>query len=144
MTLLQTMKKQLMDAMKGGRVVEKEILKVAIGEIEVNEARGTVKTDADQIAIVRKLVKSNEETLASTTDPAQRTQLEAESAVLRVLLPQTLSADQIMSLLEPVRDAIRAAANDGQATGVAMKHLKTQSEPVNGKDVTEAVKKLRA
>lgn len=144
MLLLQTMKKHLMEAMKAGRVVEKEILKVAIGEIEVADARGTLKTDADEIAIVRKLMKSNEETLASTTDPDARKQLEAENAVLKILVPQTLGVDAIGELLAPVRDAIRAAANDGQATGVAMKHLKTLSVDVGGKDVTEAVKKLRA
>ncbi len=142
--LLQDMKKQLMTAMKAGRVIEKEILKVAIGEIEVADARGTVKTEADQVAIVRRLVKSNEETLTMTTDPVAREALVGEMAVLRALLPQTLDVEQIVAALEPVRDAIRAAANDGQATGVAMKHLKAQSLAANGKDVTEAVKKLRA
>ncbi len=142
--LLETMKKRLIDAMKGGRAVEKEILKVAIGEIEVADARGTVKTEDDQIAIVRKLVKSNEETAAATTDPTQKKQLEEEIAILKTMLPQTLGVDQIATALEPVRDGIRAAANDGQATGVAMKHLKSQGAVVNGKDVTEAVRKIRA
>jgi hypothetical protein len=142
--LLQTMKKRLMEAMKAGRVVEKEILKVAIGEIEVQDARGVVKGEEDQIAIVRKLVKSNEETLAATADPEGKKRLEEENAILKAMLPQQMGVDQIVAALEPVRDAIKAAGNDGQATGVAMKHLKTTGASVNGKDVTEAVKKIRA
>jgi uncharacterized protein YqeY len=142
--LLQTMKKRLIDAMKGGRTVEKEILKVAIGEIEVQDARGVVKGEEDQIAIVRKIVKANEETLAATTDAAAKQQLVEENVVLNSFLPQQMGVDQIVAALESVRDPIRAAANDGQATGVAMKHLKAAGASVNGKDVTEAVKKIRA
>ena len=43
-----------------------------------------------------------------------------------------------------IETAIKAAANDGQATGVAMKHLKTASVKPNGQVVSDAVKKLRA
>ena len=64
--------------------------------------------------------------------------------MLEELLPKTLDADGIVALLEPVRDAIRAAANDGQATGVAMKHLKTTGAAVQGKDVGDAVRRIRA
>ncbi len=142
--LLETLKKRMLEAMKAGRKVEKEILKVAIGEIEVADARGTVKTEDDQIAIVRKLVKSNEDTISMTTDAASKQTLEEENTILRALLPQQMGVDQIVAAIEPVRDAVRAAANDGQATGVAMKHLKTLGASVNGKDVTEAVKRLRA
>ena len=45
--------------------------------------------------------------------------------------------------LAPVVDALKAAGNDGQATGVAMKHLKSVGAVVTGKEVTAAVKKLR-
>jgi hypothetical protein len=38
---------------------------------------------------------------------------------------------------------VKAAGNDGQATGVAMKHLKSLGAEVNGKDVSAAVRQLR-
>jgi uncharacterized protein YqeY len=142
--LLQTMKKRLIEAMKAGRAVEKEILKVAIGEIEVQDARGVVKGEEDPITIVRKLVKANEETLTMTTDAEAKARLVEENVILNAFLPQQMGVDQIVAALESQRDAIRAAGNDGQATGVAMKHLKTTGASVNGKDVTEAVKKIRA
>jgi uncharacterized protein YqeY len=124
--------------------VRKEILRVAVGEITTNEARGTVKTEDDERAIVRKLMKSNEETLSLTTDEAQKQVLMQEIAILRELLPQSLGVDAIVEALAPVRDALRAEANDGKATGAAMKHLKSLGALVEGKDVSEAVRRVRA
>jgi len=39
---------------------------------------------------------------------------------------------------------VLAAKNDGQATGVAMKHLKSSGASVTGQDVAQAVKALRS
>lgn len=143
MSLLDDIKRRMMAAMKAGNVVEKEVLRTALGELTMQDARGLLKSDDDSAAIVRKLLKSNEETLGLATDPAQRETLAAEIAVLRSLLPATLDVAGIVAALAPVHDAIRAAKSDGQATGVAMKHLKSTGASVDGKDVTEAVKQLR-
>jgi len=142
--LVEEMKRRITAALKAGNTVEKEILRVALGEIQTAEARGPATTEESAAAVVRKLIKSNEETLAATTDEAGRRTLAEENVVLASLLPKSLSVPQIVEALAAVRDAIRAAGNDGQATGVAMKHLKAAGAVVNGKDVTEAVKQLRA
>jgi uncharacterized protein YqeY len=142
--LVDVIKRRSMEAMKAGRTLEKEILRVALGEIQVAEARGTASTDDEAMAIVRKLVKSNEETLAASSSDEQKKTLTEEIAILKTLLPASLGVPQIVEALAPVRDAIRAAANDGQATGVAMKHLKSTGAVVNGKDVSEAVKQVRS
>lgn len=143
--LLDEIKRQMMAAMKAHDTVTKEILRVALGELSmaVERAGGTLGDEAVQ-GVLRKLVKSNEETLAHAADPAQQAALRKEIAVLEALLPKTLGADDIVAMLDPVRDAVRAAANDGQATGVAMKHLKAAGAAVQGKDVGEAVRRLRA
>jgi uncharacterized protein YqeY len=143
--LLDEIKRQMMAAMKAHDTVTKEILRVALGELSmaVERAGGTLGDEAVQ-GILRKLVKSNQDTLGLTVDPAQQEVLRKEIAVLEALLPKTLGADDIVALLAPVRDAVRAAANDGQATGVAMKHLKTAGAVVQGKDVGEAVRAIRA
>ena len=88
-------------------------------------------------------MKSNEETLASTTDSEKRAVLVQEMEVLAAFLPKSLSADEIAAALAPVAPQIKAAGNDGQATGIAMKQLKSTGAVVNGKDVTAAVKALR-
>lgn len=143
--LLDDIKAKMFAAMKSGDTVAKEILKVAMGEITTDAARaGRKGDDAEAQAILRKLMKSNEETMTNTSDAAQRATLEQENAVLATFLPKSLGVDEIVTLLAPVADAIKAAGNDGQATGVAMKHLKASGAVVGGKDVGEAVKKLRA
>jgi len=142
--LLDDIKAQMFAAMKSGNVVTREILKVAMGEITTEAARpGRKGDDAETQAILRKLMKSNEETMTNTSDAAQRTTLEQENAVLATFLPKSMTVDEISAALAPVADAIKAAGNDGQATGVAMKHLKGLGAVVGGKDVGEAVKKIR-
>jgi uncharacterized protein YqeY len=143
--LSEEIKKRMFQAMKAGNTLEKEILRVALGEIQTEEARGEgALSDESAAAILRKLVKNNRETLGVSEDPAQKDQLTQEIAILEAFLPKALGIDEIVAALAPVADAVRAAGSDGQATGVAMKHLKSTGAVAGGKDVGEAVKKLRA
>jgi uncharacterized protein len=144
MALLDQIKAQMFAAMKSGNVTEREILKVAMGEITTDAARpGKKGDDEETLAILKKLVKSNEESIEASQDEAQKAQLRAEIEVLNAYLPKSLGVADIVAALAPVADAIKAAGNDGQATGVAMKHLKTLGAVVNGKDVSAAVRQLR-
>lgn len=143
--ILDDIKAQMREAMKANDIVAKEILRVAVGEITTEAARDGRKGDDDETrAILKKLLKSNEETLARTTEPEQIANLKRENEILSSFLPKTLGEAEIVALLAPVADAIRAAGNDGQATGVAMKHLKTTGASVDGKVVSGAVKAIRA
>jgi uncharacterized protein YqeY len=120
------------------------ILRVALGEIQTVEARANkALSDEEAQAIVRKLVKSNEETLAAAKGEDRET-LERENTILLGLLPATLNPDEIVHKLVSIAEEVRAAKNDGQATGVAMKHLKAAGARVQGADVTAAVKRMRA
>ncbi len=141
--LVEEMKRRITAAMKSGNTLEKEILRVALGEIQVAEGRGVTTTDESAAGVVRKLIKSNEETLAATTDEAAKRTLAEENVVLASLLPRSMGVPEIVEALAAVRDAIKAAGNDGQATGVAMKHLKAAGAVASGKDVTAAVKQIR-
>ena len=142
--LVDEIKRRITVAMKAHNTLEKEILRVALGEIQTAESRGAATTDEMAAAVVRKLIKSNGETLASTTDEAAKQTLADENVVLASLLPKAMGVPEIVEALASVRDAIKAAGNDGQATGVAMKQLKASGVVANGKDVTEAVKLIRA
>jgi uncharacterized protein YqeY len=145
MALLDQIKARMFRAMKAGNAVEKEILKVAMGEITTDAARpGKKGDDAETQAILKKLVKSNEETIAVSLDEAQKQTLRAEIEVLLDFLPKALGVPEIVTALAPVADAVKAAGNDGQATGVAMKHLKFLGAEVNGKDVSAAVRQMRS
>jgi uncharacterized protein YqeY len=143
--LADEIKKRMFAAMKAGNAVEKEILRVALGEITTQAARGDKPLGDEEVgAVLRKLVKSNQETLSSSESDEQKATLTQEIEILQGFLPKTLGVDEIVAALAPVSDQIKAAGNDGQATGVAMKHLKTTGAGVNGKDVSEAVKRIRS
>ena len=144
MALLDQIKARMFAAMKSGNVTEREILKVAMGEITTDAARVGRKGDDDEaMGLLKKLVKSNQESIEASQDEAQKTQLRAEIEVLNTFLPKSLGLPEIVAALAPVADAVKAAGNDGQATGVAMKHLKSLAAEVNGKDVSAAVRQLR-
>ncbi len=142
--LIDVIKARVLAALKAGRTVEKEVLRVALGEMQTIEARGTPLTDEDAAKVVVKLVKSNRETMAASTNDAQRAELAEEIAILETLLPKSLGVEELVAALAESRDAIRAAGNDGQATGIAMKALKAAGIAADGKKVGEAVKQMRA
>jgi len=143
--LTDQIRERVKQAMRSGDTVEKSVLRVALGEIQTEESRSGKTLDDDAVvALLRKLVKSNQDTLAAGPQPERQQILERENEILQSLLPQTLSAESIQAALEPVRDAVLAAKGDGQATGVAMKHLKSVGASVTGKDVAEAVRSMRS
>lgn len=142
--LVDEIKVKVSAAMKAQDTVARDILRLALGEIQTAEARRNGPlTDEEATQAVRKLIKSNEETLGLTTDAERAAVLRRETEVLTALLPAQLSPEKIVELLGPVHEAIKASKSDGQATGVAMKHLKTAGASVNGADVGVAVKTIR-
>ena len=145
MTLVDVLRKKALEAMKAKDGLATTILRLAQSEVQALEARqGRPLTDEEAFGALRKLVKSNEETLAASVgDDEKRATLTREIALLTEFLPKSLSAAEIAAALAPVADAIKAAGNDGQATGVAMKHLKSQGAQVAGNDVSQAVKAIR-
>ncbi len=140
----QALSERIRAAMKSGHVVEKEVLRVALGEIQTEEHRDNRELSDDEcVAMIRRLVKSNEETLAATTDESKRATLQEAVAILRTVLPKTLDVAAIVAALASVTEGIRGAKAEGQAMGVAMKALKAAGAVVESKDVAEAVKQLR-
>ena len=143
--LIDDVKARIRSAMKAKNAHERDVLKVALGEIQLAETRkGTALSEDEAQAAVKKVVKGNREMIASVNDPEVVRRMETEIAILSSLLPQTLSEDQIIEVLAPVLDGIRGAGGDGQATGVAMKHLKAGIHAVDGQTVSAAVRRLRA
>ena len=64
--LIEEIKKRITVAMKEKNEVAKNILRLAFGEMQTAEARNARPvTDEEAAAIVRKIVKSNEETVPS-------------------------------------------------------------------------------
>jgi uncharacterized protein YqeY len=146
--LIDDIKKRITAAMKSGDTLARDVLRLAQSEIQTNEARkaasgGEAFSEEESVAVVRKLIKSNEETLALAAEGARATDLRREIEVLTELLPARLGPAQIVEILASQHEAIKAAKSDGQATGVAMKHIKSVGASVDGKDVASAVKTIR-
>lgn len=143
--LLDDIKKRIIVAMKEKRTVEREILRLAASEIQAHENRsGQPASDEEAGKIIKKLIKSNTETLESKHgDAAVSATLKEEIAILEALLPKAWGVDQIVAGLAAIEAELKAQKSDGQATGVAMKHLKGLGAVVDGKDVGLAVKKVR-
>ena len=139
--LIDQIKQRMFQAMKSGDTVEKEVLRTAIGEVTRS---GEDATDERVTQVLKKLVKSNHETLAATSSAEQRSDLEREIAVLETFLPKAPSAAELVTLLAPVADAIRAAAGPGPAMGIAMKFLKGANVAAESRDVQAALGELRA
>ena len=148
-TLLDTLKSKLTESRRASRAVELGVLQVVLGDASMIEARAGHKATDDEVEkIVRKTMLGNQETIGileqkGLVGGANHTKLSAENVFLQTLLPDTLSVAQIEGHLGEVADALRSAKNDGQATGVAMKHLKPKGLRVLGDDVSAAVKKIR-
>lgn len=150
MSMIETLKAQLTECRRAGRATEMAVLQVVLGDASMIEARTGKKADDEEVEkLIRKTMLGNQETLGllaarGLAGSPNGQKLAAENAFLQTLLPQTLSADEIVPHLVEVADALHAAKNDGQATGVAMKHLRSKGLRVLGGDVGAAVKKIRA
>jgi uncharacterized protein YqeY len=141
---------KLQEAMKTGNDLARDMLRVIMGETSTRKARtGKEPSDEDVFAIVRSMIGHNKET-RHELEQRGRTAHEAyerlgrENVYLETLLPRTLDQDAIRRELEPLAGDLKAAKNDGQAMGLAMKHLKQKGLAVLGEDVAAAVKQFRA
>lgn len=144
--LIDEIKSRMTRAMRERDDVVKNVLGLAVGEVQTAEARANRPLHDDEVAaIVRKLLKSNEETLAlAAGDEPKAAPLRREIEALSALLPKAMSVEAIAEALAPMAEALRTAKTDGQAMGVAMKHLKAAGAAVDAAAVQQAVKRVRS
>ena len=121
---------KLREAMKTKKGLARDVLRVTLGEVSTRRVRtGKEPTDEEVHGIIRKLIASNNETRQELEKRGQTAhesyaRLGRENADLEALLPASLDRAAIRRELEPLAAALKGARNDGQATGLAMKHLK--------------------
>mgnify|MGYP001304160731 CR=1 FL=1 len=78
--LVDDIKKRIPQAMKDKKVVERDILRVALSEIQNHENRsGKPPTEEEASKIIRKVIKSNEETLLVATSEETKAKLLEEN-----------------------------------------------------------------
>lgn len=143
MSLIEKIKEQLLEARKAKNELAKNVLSVALGDIQTQQgkaAQNGAMTEQQCERIVQKMINSNQETMDAMTK-----KLRMENEILAALLPKTLSRLEMKNyLFSWAMEQIKAAKSDGQATGVAMKALASLEGSKDGKLVAEIVKELRA
>jgi uncharacterized protein YqeY len=131
MAIVQRMREQLRESMKARNAVRTGFLRYWIAQF----VTGTGEEVPDDQAI-KKMRGVLKEARAGQTSFSPD-----ELKLIEEWVPATLGREQIREALAPVADAIETAAKEGQAMGLAMKHLAGQ--PVDADDVKAVVAELR-
>ena len=145
MTFEQKLRERLNKAPFRSR--EKELLKVVLGEVQLKSASAPV-TEEQGHSLVKSMIKNNvEKVLVHLKEgDERRIGVLEENKILESLLPSYMTADEVKVKLSgdaELATQIKAAKNDGQATGLAMKFLKAQNCNVEGDTVKQVVLSLR-
>jgi len=146
MSLSETISEQLKDAMKAKDAVRLRTLRSIRAEILKKEKEGGDKpNDEVVLQLVARLAKQRRESIEQFEKGGREDLVSAESAELEILLvflPESLSDDEITSLLEEVLSETGATSmNDlGRVMGTVMKKLKETGKSFDGGAVNAMVK----
>lgn len=132
MNLYTAIKADLMAAILG-KLPEKEILRVVLGELDTINAKREVTHD-DCLKTIRKCIEANNEILKIKPDQ----KLVFENEILSGYLPNELNVKEISDKLE----GVSLGNNLGKAIGIAVKYLRDQGLYANGKDVRVVVETI--
>lgn len=141
------MKARLIQAMKANNEFEKNILRVALSQVESIQSAGTGTLDEKQVeSILRKVKQNNVEFLATYAgkySDAQKQKLEEENKILDQLLPELLTLDEIYQHLQGIVSELKAVPKDGIAVGMAVKLFAKANLKASGNDIKTVVEKIR-
>lgn len=139
MSLLNTIRDALTEAINNKAESRKSILKVLMSDIQ--RLHGEV-TDKQIVTIIKKMIENNNETMKHMEDETKKSLLMAENLVLGEFMPKMASKETIMAELIKIKDAM-ALQPDGVAMNIAMTHLKNLNINVDGKLVKQCVDEVR-
>jgi len=132
---------QILAATKSKLEVQKNVLKVVLGEIDTQESRSNKPfTDDDCIRTVKKVLQGVEEMLTYSNEA----KFQVERDTLKALLPKEITLDDLKAILASKVDDLRVAKNEGQAMGMAMKFLKEKGIVADGNLVKKFVTDTRS
>jgi len=149
--IVEQIRERLTIALKSGNTEERDILKVALGEIQTLKERQGKITEEQCQKVIKKIIDGNNETIQvyaiGRWEPDKKKKLENENVILQSLLPVFWTEQKIALFImdndKPYCNEICDAKSDGQAIGIAMKYLKQDGAIIEGKTVSEVVKQIR-
>lgn len=138
MTMLESIKQDIINAMKSKEEVRKNILRLLLSECNLADVRGQ-KVNVENIA--KKLIKSNLETLSICTDEDTIARLNTEISILEEYLPPKLTGEELVRVVSDYEDLILNTKNDGAAVGVVMSKLKSFTvQPDEVKNIVHGIR----
>jgi uncharacterized protein len=131
MAIVQQMRTQLREAMKARDAVRTKFLRYWIAQLTLGT--GAEVPDDQAVKKMRGILKEAQ---------AGRTAFSPEEqALIQEWVPPALNREEIRAALTQVADQIRAAPKEGQAMGIAMKHLAGQ--PTDADEVRAVLAEMR-
>jgi uncharacterized protein YqeY len=139
----EEIQKQIKEGMLAGEKFKVNTLKTILGEIQAKEMKSGKDLKEEEVeSIIRKFKEGAEETIQFVNGSDENEFILQEIDIYNSFIPKTLTVDEIIKALEGITE-IFEVNNDGQAMGIAMQDLKSKGLKVLGKDVKEAVARIR-
>ena len=121
------LREKLVQAMRDKDSAKKDILRLALGQIEATEAKmpansNEEKLTANSVSVVKKIINENATTIELASEEVKN-KLVWENEYLSQFLPITMDKTTVESHLIPLAQELKTM-KEGQAMGLAMKTLK--------------------
>ena len=143
MSLLETIKKDMIEASKKGDVDSTNILKLAISSIKNEEiAKGSKLSDEEVLKVLRKEESKIKDSIAEFTKMDRKDLIERESKQLKVIssyLPKLISREEIEKVVsKAVADThAEGLKSMGAVMGIVMKELNGKADGSVVKEVVQ-------
>jgi len=143
MSLLETIKKDMIEASKKGDVDSTNILKLAISSIKNEEiAKGSKLSDEEVLKVLRKEESKIKDSIAEFTKMDRKDLIERESKQLKVIssyLPKLISREEIEKVVSKIVADTHAEGlkSMGAVMGIVMKELQGKADGSTVKEVVQ-------
>ena len=143
MSLLETIRKDMIEASKKGDVDSTNILKLAIASIKNEEiAKGSKLSDEEILKVLRKEESKIKDSIAEFTKMGREDLIARESKQLKVIssyLPKLMSREEIEKVVSKVVADTHAEGlkSIGAVMGIVMKELQGKADGSTVKEVVQ-------
>jgi len=143
MSLLETIKKDMIEASKKGDVDSTNILKLAIASIKNEEiAKGSKLSDEEILKVLRKEESKIKDSIAEFTKMGRKDLIERESRQLKVIssyLPKLMGREEIEKVVSKVvaDTHVEGLKSMGAVMGIVMKELQGKADGSTVKEVVQ-------
>ena len=143
MSLLETIRKDMIEASKKGDVDSTNILKLAIASIKNEEiAKGSKLSDEEILKVLRKEESKIKDSIAEFTKMGREDLIARESKQLKVIssyLPKLMSREEIEKVVSKVvaDTHVEGLKSIGAVMGIVMKELQGKADGSTVKEVVQ-------